>query len=179
MPHPCALIEEGMQGFEACELGKAAYAADKVLGDAPATVVTSLKEVLVANAPAITARLNAAMGKIGEWVEQAEGFATEQTPLLVKEIIYWGVADAGYWVGFGALFLTFAAVWSFMCYKRWTAIREMRGDFGDFFRFMVGAAPIVTTLLGFIFVMANIMDMLKPIVAPRLYLIEYFRHLAK
>jgi len=179
MPHACALIEEGMQGFEACELGKAAYAADKILGEAPATVVTNLKEVLVANAPAITERLNAAMVKIGEWVEQAEGFATEQTPLLVKEIIYWGVADSGYWVAFGTLFLTFAAVWSVTCYKKWEPITKMKGDSGDFFRFMVFAAPVVTTIFGVIFVMVNIMDMLKPIVAPRLYLIEYFRHLAK
>lgn len=178
MPHPCTLIEEGMQGFEACELGAAAHAADKVLGEAPAGVVTTLKEALVANAPAITERLNAAMGKVGEWVEQAEGFATEQTPLLVKEIVWWGIADAGYWVAFGVVFLTIAAVSSFMCYKRWETIQALRGDFGDFFRFMVGVVPVATTILGFLFIMSNIMDMLKPIVAPRLYLIEYFRQLA-
>ena len=51
MPHPCALIEEGMRGFEACELGAAAHAADKVLGEAPAGTIATLKETLVANAP--------------------------------------------------------------------------------------------------------------------------------
>ncbi len=179
MPHPCALIEEGMQGFEACELGKAAYAADKVLGKAPAEAVASLKEVLIANAPAITERLNAAMAKIGEWVEQAEGFATEQTPLLVKEIVWWGAADGGYWVAFGVLFLTIAFLWSFFCYKRWEVIREMPHDAGEAMRFFAFAVPILTAILGFLFVMVNIMSMLKPLVAPRLYLIEYFRALTR
>ncbi|KKK69976.1 hypothetical protein LCGC14_2928630, partial [marine sediment metagenome] len=105
MPHPCALIEEGMQGFEACQVTKMTYAADKVLGEAPLESVTTLKEALVDNAPVITAHINAALSKVGQWVEWTEDLAAEQAPLLVQEIIYWGIADAGFGIGLGILFL--------------------------------------------------------------------------
>ncbi len=179
MPHPCALIEEGMQGFEACQAAELAVAAGKVLGETPAETVATLKETLIANAPVITERLNSALAKIGEWVEVTEEFAFEQAPLLVQEIVWWGIADGGYWVAFGVFFLTLAFVWGRACYKRWERIEEMSGDSGDFMRFMVFVLTIIPAIAGLLLVMINIMGMLKPIVAPRLYLIEYFRQLAE
>ncbi len=178
MPHPCTLIEEGMRGFEACELGKMAYAAEKVLGEAPVETVTTLREALVANAPIITERLNSALAKIGEWVEATGDFAVEQTPFLVQEILYWGIAEPGFRVGVGVFFLTVAWFWGFTCYRKREDIKNMGGDLGDFMSFAKFAVPVIATVIGVLCIMVNIMDMLKPIVAPRLYLIEYFRHLA-
>ena len=71
------------------------------------------------------------------------------------------------------------ALFGFVCYRNREGIRDMRGDFGDFMRCMRFAVPVVTTFIGLLCVAVNIMDVLKPILAPRLYLIEYFRYLAR
>jgi len=81
--------------------------AEKLAAQTP--TVAQLSDVLKSNAPAVMERLNAAIAHIGEWVETGEAFATEQVPLLVTEIVYWGVAEAAFWVVLGTLFLLVAA----------------------------------------------------------------------
>ena len=186
MPHPCAFVTEGMEHFEACQMAEAAYAADKVLGEAPAGTVATLKEVLVNNAPAITERLNAAMVKIGEWVEAGEELAAEQAPLLVKEILYWGIADAAFWVVLGVFCLLCLPVVAIYLGRSKTmpegkrcmgmALEEKGSSFDCAVAWVGG---IVLPIIGFLIICGNIMNLLKPIVAPRLYLIEYFRQLAE
>lgn len=184
MPHPCALIEEGMQGFEACQVTKMTYAADKVLGEAPLESVTTLKEALVDNAPVITAHINAALSKVGQWVEWTEDLAAEQAPLLVKEIIYWGIAEPGFGVGLGLTFMLCLPIT--LLYLRHSktmpegqecmgAAIDAEGSGFDVGMAIVGG--LFLPIIGFIVVCAHLMDFLKPIIAPRVFLIEYFRAL--
>ena len=138
----------------------------------------SLQETLAESAPVITQRLDQALLKVGEWVETTESFAMEQAPFLVKEIIWWGVATSGYHVLLGLLLMLIGisyAIFSRRHYARWS---QSRGDGPEVLRFLSFFVPIVTIVGGFIVFALNIMPALKPIVAPRLYLIEYFRALA-
>ncbi len=139
----------------------------------------TLTDVLKSNAPAVMERLNAAIAHIGEWVETGEAFATEQVPLLVTEIIYWGVADAAFWVVLGTCFLLAAAFTFRFGYKHWSEWTKLNSD-PEFCRKMPTCIIVVVgTLVGFIMFTSNIMAMLKPLVAPRLYLIEYFQQLVR
>lgn len=189
-PHPCTENPE----LEAC-----VALAQEVAETAAVETGSSLKEALVANAPAITEKLNSALGKVGEWVEATESFAMDQTPLLIREIIYFEVASNGFWllVGVvGILWGWFAWRWSHHnALNRLAAIeahddllkflgRKMHKSTTDtcdvvfsFSHYAVPISGIATTVLGVIFVFANVMDVLKPLVAPRLFLIEYFRGL--
>lgn len=178
MPHPCALDET----LEGC----AELAAEHALSTVPANAAASLKETLIANAPAITEQLSKAMLKIGDWVEATETFALEQTPLLVHEIVRWGIASAGFWVVIGVLLMLSNPAVRFNFSKSaklkdhgnvlGAALNE-KGDNGDFILALAGG--IVLPIIGFFFIAVNIMDMLKPIITPRLYLVEYFQALVK
>ena len=172
MPHPCALDET----TEGC----AEIAAQA------APIVTDLKAALVANAPMITERLNNAMVKMGEWVEATESFALEQTPLLIKEIVWWGIIDSGYWLVFGLILMS-ALPLSLIYFRRSSELQEHshklvaalneEGGPGDLGIAIFGG--FVLPIIGFLCVVINIMGTLKPLVTPRLYLIEYFQHLVR
>ena len=185
MPHPCELIEEGMPGFEACQAAELAVAAGKVLGEAPAETVATLKETLIANAPVITERLNNALVKIGEWVEMTEEFAFGQAPLLAQEIIWWGVAEPGFRMGIGLLFLLCLPFTAFYLSRSKTMPEgkkcmgaALAEDGCGFDLAMAIAGGIVFPVTGLIVICCNAMAFLKPIVAPRVFLIEYFRAMA-
>lgn len=196
MPHPCALIEEGMQGFEACKTAELSYAAEKIAGTAPAETVATLKETLIANAPMITERLNSALVKIGEWVEMTSEFAVEQTPLLVKEIVWFGIADAAF-VPLMGLMILGVGIWAlrktFTTAERWQAQHAAREEalnedrprrsgvdttLYEVTRWVFPIAGGLLTFVGFLMFACNVFDVVKPWLAPRLYLIEYFRQLA-
>lgn len=150
-----------------------------------AETIPTIKEALVANAPAITAHINAAMSKVGQWVEATENLAAEQAPLLVKEIVYWGIAEPGFGVGMGILFLLTSplTLWYLSRSKTlpegrkcMSAALDDQGSGFDIAFSIIGG--IVLPIIGFIIFCTNIMSFLKPIVAPRVFLIEYFRQLA-
>lgn len=178
MSHPCALNP----GLEGCAELAEKYAAEVVEASAPGIV--SLKEALAANAPVITEHINAALVKVGQWVEWTEDLAAEQAPLLVKEIIYWGIAQPAFGVGLGLFFLLFLPITVFLTSRSKTlpegkkcmgAALADKGCGFDAVRAVVGG--ILLPVLGFVIFCANIMSFLKPIVAPRVFLIEYFRAL--
>ncbi len=155
------------------------------MGGNSATAEGTIEEVLTANAPRLTEYLDSAMIKMGEWVEATESLATEQVPLLIKEIIYWGIADAGFGVGLGLIFMLCLPATIFFLGRSKTlpegercmgaAFDDKGSDFDVAFSAVGG---IVLPIVGFLVFLCHIMSFLKPIVAPRLYLVEYFRQLA-
>ena len=169
MAHPCELTPD----LPACvEL------AEKLAAKVP-VVTQNLTDVLKSNAPAVMERLNAAIAHIGEWVETGEAFASEQVPLLVTEIIYWGVADAAFWVVLGVCFLLTAASTFRFGYKRWSAWSTLNDDPEFCRKAPTCSIAVISAVMGFFMITCNVMPMLKPLVAPRLYLIEYFQHLVR
>ncbi len=135
--------------------------------------------ILKANAPIVVERLDAALGRIGGWVETSEVFATEQVPLLVKEIIYWGIASGGLAVLLGILFLFASWIAYRVGVKNYSVWDKSPKERHGVFMVMVWVAGVVGVVVGTITVCANIMDFIKPIVAPRLFLIEYFQQLVR
>ncbi len=180
MAHPCELTPDLPACVELAEklAAKVPAVAEKLAAKIPA-VTQNLSDVLKSNAPVVMERLNAAIAHIGEWVETGEAFATEQVPLLVTEIVYWGVADAAFWVVLGTCFLLASASAFRIGYKNWPAWSKLQDD-PEFCRKMPTCVIVVVGgAIGFFMFTCNIMPMLKPLVAPRLYLIEYFQHLVR
>jgi hypothetical protein len=144
----------------------------------------SLKDVVAENAPAVLEHLDSAAVRIGEWVEATESFTVEQAPFLVQEILYWAVADAAYWVVFGLVFVGFLPL-SLRYLRRSQTMPEGKKTISaaleekgtDLDTAVAWIGGLIFPLLGSLLIANNIMDMLKPLVAPRLYLIEYFREL--
>jgi hypothetical protein len=175
-------------------------------GEGVAEVAT---KTLEASAPQVMAAINQAIAKVAAYVEQTEEFAVEQVPLLIQEILTWAVLVPGFKVGVALLLLAFAAWawrWSFRgAQERLAAIREHTegmkdarreaneaadqvrdqgvDDLGDVaFGVLHYGIPIVggfAAVAGIILFFDNILTLMKPIVASRLYLIEYFRALAQ
>ncbi len=151
-----------------------------------APIVTDLKAALLANAPMITERLNGAMLKMGTWVEATESFAVEQTPLLVQEIIWWGLLDSGYWLVFGLVCVSFLPG-TLLYLRRSPKLKDHphklvaafneEGDGADLLVSMMGG--LLMPFIGILALLMNTMDFLKPLVTPRLYLIEYFQQLVR
>lgn len=143
------------------------------------------------------AKLNGAMDEVGTWVKATGQFALEQAPLLVKEVLYWQIALQGFLVLLGALMVGYA-LWGWRwCYKQGTKHLEMArehtkllkekkraedkytGETEDvifsFTHYAIPSTAVVLGIVGIIMFLYNVPDLLKPIVAPRLFLIEYFR----
>ena len=162
---------------------------------------TTLKEAIITNAPVITPRLNQAMDKVGEWVEAAEGLATQQVPLLVKEIIYFEIASNSFYVLLGIIGVLWGVfAWRFSynnAVNRLAAIdahtelvrklsqskRGWKGDTQDgifsFTHYMIPISGLSSGFIGLCLILTNFMDIVKPILAPRLFLIEYFNNLVR
>lgn len=135
-----------------------------------------LTQMLKANAPAVMERMNAAIAQIGVWVESGEIFAKKQVPLLVQEILWWATASSAFWVVLGVILLAISGALTMLAIRRWAVWKEERAEIRQ--SWTVGLA-IGGVFIGSLCVVINIMSMLKPIIAPRLYLIEFFREMAK
>lgn len=161
----------------------------------------SSTEVLTANADRVLTRVNAALDKVGDWVEATEGFAKEQTPLLIKEIVLFEVARNGF-----HLFMALCGIaWGCFAWRyshrnavaRLAAaefhekhLKQLRRDAGKsqgdtcdvvftFSHYAVPVTGVITTVCGFLGFLLTVTDFVKPLVAPRLFLVEYFQHLVR
>lgn len=164
MQHPCNLDSS----LEGC-----AELAEKHAGALETTTETTLS-TLKAHAPKVVESMNAAVARVGEWVEAGEAFAVEQAPLLVKEVIYWEVTQGGFYIGIGLLLLAV----SFFAYRKaaeyWEDWEQHRNNDAQI---MSVVGVICGGALGLAIVAVNTLALLKPLVAPRLFLIEFFRRL--
>jgi hypothetical protein len=89
-----------------------------------------------------------------------------------------GVAAPALYILLGLAFLALAYAAKRFGAQKWEEWDE-RGDFGDIcqvFTFIVG---IVGSVAGLCLVFANALGVAKPLIAPRVYLIEYFRQLVQ
>jgi len=117
-----------------------------------------------------------AIGEIIEWTKGAKDFVTEQAPLLVQEVLAWGFWYYFIWAAFcaTAILVGMFGIYSIMrCY--FTKPAESRD--GDF----LGATAVVSaaTLVPLVFFCLNLIWMLKIVIAPRMYLLEYLSKLVK
>lgn len=93
-------------------------------------------------------------------------FAIEQMPLLIQEILAWGVAKSLFWIGFGAVMVPFAITLRVICR------RHEDYNSGEL---VWCCATLVPAFFGFMAVAAiaiNIYTLLLISYAPRIYLIR-------
>jgi hypothetical protein len=204
------LIEEGAAGFVECQelatqFGEAVVAPVAGAVEVAGTAVSEgARELLETHADAAMARLNQALDKVGEWVEVAGDFVATETPLLVQEIVWYGIAEALFPLLIGAVFLSlgiWALIKTFSSAEEWLALNDKRKDalnnpdksampdirtdgytyvtFYQVTRFVFPIVGGIFTFVGAITIMCSAFDVVKPWLAPRLYLIEYFRALAQ
>lgn len=193
MPHPCAL-QPNLASCAEMEL-------QHVAGEVPAETLPTVQEAIVTNAVVLTEHMNAALAKVGLWVESTENLVAEQMPLLVKEIIRFEIAEHGFWMLLGVLGILwglYAYQWSYRnAEERLERIRQheeaLRAEARkrnrenphlsddvvfSFLHYAIPSSGGFTAFCGIWRVLDNLMKVLKPLVAPRLFLIEYFRQLA-
>ena len=104
------------------------------------------------------------LAKALAYIETTESFVVEQAPLLVQEVLRYGLFNALFWTGFWLV--AFSAV-------MWSAVKvwKMLGEDGDdgFVGVVIAIFPGGGCLAG---CFANLFDAAKIIIAPRLYLLE-------
>lgn len=99
-----------------------------------------------------------------ELAEKTGQFVIDQAPDLLQEFYRWHMAQDIFYI-VSALLLN--SIWLLFTNKN---IREYNKDI-DYFLSGVFCLP---TFLSLILILINILDLLKLILAPKLYLIEYF-----
>lgn len=103
-----------------------------------------------------------------EFTKDAGAFAKEQIPLVLKEYIYWGIASSVVWLLPFLVMLYFSfRIW------RW-AIDKIEES--DWFSLVSAIAYTAIMLPGILY---HLLDLMKAIVAPRVYLIEQLTSMLK
>lgn len=103
------------------------------------------------------------------WVQSSKNFMTEQAPLLVQEILYYGMASSCLW-SFLWLVLLCLGVWGTrLNYK------QIQGEYYlvQFILCLFGSIAVA------LFFVMSMTTTVKIYFAPRLYLIEYLSSLIK
>lgn len=133
-------------------------------------------KVLVENASAMSNRLDQAVEKVASYVEAGAEFAVAQAPLLVREIINWEIAfRCG--VAFVALVGFALGLWAFRyIYAQAHSDRYQRYSDSAVLGMVAAGGVAVGGLATFV---CNTFALVKVLVAPRLFLLEYFSNLVK
>ena len=118
-------------------------------------------------------RLQESLGTVLEYVEKAAGFAADQAPLLVQEIISWGIV---YNIAI-AIFAAIIATCSWYLVHRVTHACITTGNsYSSWSKYEAMAVSVIAGLFAFvpvsIVVIDHTMKAAKAIVAPRLYVLD-------
>tara|TARA_R110002050_G_scaffold108009_2_gene218590 strand:+ start:353 stop:709 length:357 start_codon:yes stop_codon:yes gene_type:complete len=98
-------------------------------------------------------------------IEKGVDFAIEQAPLLVQEFYNWHIAETVIYLVISVILLSIP----YVMYRL-----DKKYDFSNEIILFPVFVSLVSFLIGVIMFVAGLLDLVKLIVAPRLYLIEYF-----
>lgn len=142
--------------------------------------------------------LNAAIQKALEYVEAAEPFVASEMPKLAQEAVRFQIVTGGGCVALAVLLICwgiFAWRWSIRgAVERLAQIDDHDEALNGPFKHLTGpgkaddaafrilhygipASGLLGAFIGVLMFFGNITELLKPLIAPRMYLIEYFRTL--
>jgi len=112
--------------------------------------------------------LQTILDKSIEVAEKTGEFVVEQAPLLLQEFYKWHIASAM----LGILLGTFFAVCTYKGFKRLMFLEE-KNSYADYdvFAYVLATIGGITSIVIFC---VNTYDLIFILVAPKLYLIEYF-----
>lgn len=125
------------------------------------------------------------------WVEATGDFAAEQAPLVVNEVIRWGLVTSLYDVIIGLMFLILT--WKIFQYahtpvtwKHWSTGKDARtasrfskwsSDGNEEICVAVSVIGIIACILGPVFFLGGISYGLKVLIAPRLFILSQLQKL--
>ncbi len=113
------------------------------------------------------------LARIGEYVEATENFAVEQAPLLVQEIIQYAVTINSVAAVISGLFVV-AGVWL----VRKALVLDEGNTYSSDRAVVYNVVGIITGSVALLFTVISVVSLIKPLMAPRLFLLDYFRALA-
>ena len=105
------------------------------------------------------------LAKALAYIETTESFVVEQAPLLVQEVLKYGLFTSLFWAGFWALIFG-GVMW---CAVKLYQMLVMEDKDNEFIGVMVGIFPGGWCLAG---CFVNLFEAMKISIAPRLYLLE-------
>lgn len=104
----------------------------------------------------------------------AKDFVIEQSPLVLRELLLLETITRGVWVGLGLLILLITISFTIYIKKHWHWYKGKDPQAG---------LAIMLPALGYVFsipiILIHIIPLIKVIIAPRVYLIEYISNLIK
>ena len=111
--------------------------------------------------------------------EKTGNFVIEQSPLILQEFYNWHICSSIFWIILSLISIVFAFNFSKIFGKKVDKDYEkkwgqtiIRGYVTDEFFTFIGMA--ISLVFGFVFLFSNIYKLIFILVAPKLYLIEYF-----
>lgn len=114
------------------------------------------------------------------WAKSGSGFVTEQIPLLVKEIIRWGLAEKAIYCSIGIILLSLGIILFRYLHTHRSWLRQALNSYNEDVPAMsLCILTLAANLVGALIFFINLHDFIKILVAPRLYLIEYLSQLVK
>ena len=132
-------------------------------------------------AESVVPNLNQGLEKLLEWAQAAEGFAIEQAPLLVSEILTWGVVKHSTYLAIWTMVSLGFLAWAFWLGKSQSQRPESthcgfdQNDAKILQRFVVAAAAAAL----FLSTIVNMPVIVNIYFAPRLYLIQQLSDLVR
>ncbi len=116
--------------------------------------------------------------KILAYVEATEGFAAEQAPLVVEEILRWGFYENLYSIAWGLFVMGLAYFITYAAYKIAYKLIEDHSEFPPYaIGFMTAAAMAFPFFISLVNIYWDSVAMLKVLISPRLYLLETLSNL--
>lgn len=118
-----------------------------------------------------------ALRQVLQYVQEGEGFVREQAPLVVQEIVRWGIASAVLGVLANAVVLLVCA-WIVKRAVAWFACNDHLDDAAPFY-FIGGAASALGVTGAVIGLFISLTQLAYVIFSPRLYVIERLSELVR
>jgi hypothetical protein len=124
------------------------------------------------------------------WVEEAESFAKEQAPLVVQEIINWGLFANGFWAAVWILSFLFCLLIALIFYriaKKWrlragsTENEHTRKGYyeeKESLNLVCFLISLIVSAFFFIIAAGRVHGFLYIYIAPRLYIIDELKNMA-
>lgn len=120
--------------------------------------------------------VNDALSSVIETVRATGNFVIEQAPDVIRQLILYNTINLAVWVGLGLVVLvaTHIVVKKFL---KWEATLDAYNSGGG----IAGAvmSGVIGISLGFVLIFSNISELIKIIVAPKIWLLEYAASLVK
>jgi hypothetical protein len=121
----------------------------------------------------IEEKLVASLDEVQKWAESTKDFVSEQAPLVVQEVIRWGIAQNIFWTLLFAILMILVTITWLYIRKSWKWDTSV-GDGRDWFPvgFFLNGICVLINFVMFTFLSSAVYNLVYIWVAPRLYVLD-------